>query len=207
MPSARLDALRGKQKLSKSRNRVSELDDLGRQAREVGSELRGRSANLTTEADRRRMQFDPSERIRESSRAAFDEFSEGLDDTVQRVRGRNVGAGRLETGFGVDDEDSAVEFGIQNLNRTIAQNAFGEAQLDLQNIGGLSQSAEVATDRSAEFLTGSIDRAQAAENARQEKKRSRLGLLGKIGGAGIGFLAGGPAGAVTGAKVGSSLFG
>lgn len=150
-------------------------------------------------ATRRLTEFDADRGAERSARAQFDTFREDLGRDVESLRGSQVGRGRLNSGFGFEDEDRLVEGGIRDLTRTLAQNALQAQSLNLQAAGGL---ANVGAQRSGRFLDilGSERDASFLEDemARRKKAEKRSGLFGALGtiakGVG-GYLAGGPAGA------------
>ena len=163
-----------------------------------------RASALETRADEARSGFVAADEARQVATATFESFRKGLGEDVESLRGSQVGRGRLDTGFGFEDEDRLVTESVEGLNRELARQAFTAASLNLENIGGISRSAESARDRDLDLLTGSQDRAQAQENADRQRKRRRFGLLGGALGAGAGFLLGGLPGASLGARLGGA---
>ena len=164
-----------------------------------------RAGMLETRSDEARGAFDAAAAAREVAGASFADFQEEMGRGVESLRGQQVGRGRLDTGFGMEDEDRLVMDFQDRLSRDIAKGAFTAASLNLRNIEGETGAADRARDRNLDLLTGATDRAQAVENDRQRRKRGRFGMLGgAIGGVG-GFFLGGPAGAVAGAKAGSAV--
>lgn len=166
-----------------------------------------RASTLETRADEARSGFDAASAAREVATASFESFRKDLGEDIESLRGSQVGRGRLNTGFGFEDEDRLVTESAEGLNRELARQAFTAASLDLQNISGQQTAADRARDRDLDLLTGSQDREQARENQRQQRKRRRFGLLGGAIGAGAGFLLGGPAGASLGARLGGQVGG
>lgn len=163
-----------------------------------------RAGGLETQADRAREQFDAASAARESATATFESFREQLGEDVESLRGNQVGRGRLDTGFGFEDEDRLVRGGLRDLNREISRGAFQAESLNLRNIEGQTGAAEGARERDLSFLTGSMDREQARENEKRQRRRSRFGaLLGGVGAA-VGSFGGVP-GASLGAKIGSAV--
>lgn len=169
---------------------------------EAGKE---RSGMLNTRADEARGAFDAAQQAREVGAAQFADFREELGKGVESLRGNQVGRGRLDTGFGMEDEDRLVMDFQDRLSRDIASNAFTAASLNLRNTEGMSSDANQATDRHLDLLTGATDRQQARQNEKARRKRGRWGALGGIAGGVAGFALGGPAGAKAGAQAGSSL--
>ena len=184
---------------------ANRLKDLKQQEQERLAAGSSRASGLESIADDARQRFDAGAAARESAGAAFESFREQLGEDVESLRGNQVSRGRLDTGFGMEDEDRLVRGGIRDLNRELSRNAFQAASLDLRNIEGQTGAAERGRDRDLDLLTGSTDRAQAEKNAKRQERKSRFGAL--LGGAGAvgGFMLGGPAGAQLGASLGSTV--
>lgn len=113
-------------------------------------------------ARKRVQQFNPGDAVREFATGAFDTFQHDLARNLEDLRGRQVGMGRLDTGFATEDSDRMIEFGLRDLNNRIAQQALGAANLELGAIGIENQ----ARDRYLELLTGGLDREIAEREAR-----------------------------------------
>lgn len=90
---------------------------------------------------------------------------------------------------------------LQTAYGAIGQTATLEDTLARRQMGAI-QGTPVAQYAGSEYV-GAIQRGLAAEQNRQ----SQLGLLGTAAGAGLGFMAGGPMGAVAGAQIGRSALG
>lgn len=165
-----------------------------------------RASTLEKRADEAREAFDASEYARDVAQAQFSTFREDLAEDVESFRGNQVSRGRLDTGYGFEDEDRLVRDSYENLNTQLVQNAFQAARLDLTNVAGIQGAAEGARERDLDLLVGATDRAQADENQRQRKKRRRFGLLGGLAGAAVGSFVPG-VGTVAGAKLGSAIGG
>ena len=159
---------------------------------------------LETRADEARETFDAAAYAREVAASQFADMREEMGKGIESLRGHQVGRGRLDTGFGMEDEDRLVMDFQDRLSRDLASGAFTAAGLDLRNIEGETGAAESARDRDLDLMVGATDRAQAIENEKQQRKRARWGALGGVAGGLIGSL-GGPAGAMAGAKAGSAI--
>lgn len=184
-------------------NRLAYLQGQEKKKLAQGSE---RADTLEAESDAARSGFDATEYATDAARAQFDTFRDDLLKDVETLRGNQVGRGRLDTGYGMEDEDELVQGGIENLNRQLVSNAFEAARLNLSNIGGQTAAAEGARNRDLDLLTGATDRAQAQENLKMQKKRRRFGLLGGLAGAAVGSIVPG-LGTAVGAKLGSAIGG
>jgi hypothetical protein len=143
--------------------------------------------------------FDAEEGARRSARAQFDEFSQDLGRNIRDLRGSQVGRGRINAGFGFEDEDELYEGSLRDLGRTLSQNALQAQGLNLQAAGELGGMGERQTGRGLEILGSERDASfLEEEQRRRQRAQSRSGLFGALGtlarGVG-GFIAGGPVGA------------
>lgn len=121
--------------------------------------------------------------VNRSSRAAADYALPGFKQDLQGIREssarRGVSNGEIATGY----EDRASTGFQDRIAQAIASNSMGMYGAQL---GGASDIYGTDLD----VRSGSLDRAQAAENARQQRKRSMWGsLLGAAGTAGGAWLA------------------
>lgn len=107
---------------------------------------------------RRAREFDPRESTRRAARAGFREFERDLAENLERLRGRQVGRGRLDTGFAFEDEDRLIRSGIEDLNRELASNALRESALELRNLEGRRRG-----NRFLDLLTGERERERQEE--------------------------------------------
>lgn len=180
----------------------SRMDVLRQREEERLSEGDSRATRLENQSDSRREQFDARDYARDVAAGTFRDFKEELGADIESIRGNQASRGRLDTGFGFEDEDRYVSEAFEDLQAELARNSFTAAGLDLENTAGIERSGAMARDRNTELLVGATDREQARENARAQRKRRRFGLLGGLVGAGAGFMLGGPAGASLGAKLG-----
>lgn len=164
------------------------------------------SRELVDEELRRRRAFDPTEAAARAGRAAWETFQEDLGRQIERLRGQQVRMGRLRTGFGTEDEDRLVQYGLRDLNRALARNALAASQLGLRNIEGLSRTAALTRGRYLDLLAGQRDWETAMENLRRAQRFRRRGALGGVLGLGLGALGGAlipGVGTLLGAELGS----
>lgn len=125
-------------------------------------------------------EFDPREAATTAARAQFGAFEEDLREDMERLRGRQVGAGRLQSGFGWQDQDRFIRDRLDRLNRTLAQNAI--------DVAGMRQEQLRARQR------------------RSDKQGAGLGgTIGSLVGGAGGFLVGGPQGAMIGSQIGGGV--
>lgn len=163
-----------------------------------------RASALETRTDTAREQFDAAAAARETASVAFEDFRERLGEDVESLRGNQVGRGRLDTGFGFEDEDRLVRGLGRDLSKEISRGAFQAAGMNLRNIEGGARDANQASDRHLDYLSGSTDREQARINAKKAERKSRFGLLAGGAGAVVGGIFGGLPGAQAGAQLGSA---
>ena len=90
----------------------------------------------------------------------------------------------------------------QRLSSAIAQQALQAQQMNLSNIQGIGRFGESVSNRYINMLGGSLDRAQAEENARKQGG----GLFGKILG-GVGGLVLPGIGSAVGEALGDKISG
>lgn len=170
---------------------------------------RGREAEDI--AQERLTGFDAEEGAARAGRAQFETFREDLQRDLGDLRGSQVGRGRLRSGFGFDEEDELIEFGLRDLNRQLTQNALQAQGLNLSAARSLGQTGGQRTGRFLDILASERDADLLEEEMeRREKARSRGGLLrglGAIAGGAAGFFAGGPGAILPGAQAGASLAG
>lgn len=150
-------------------------------------------------AGQRLRDFDAEEGARRSARAQFDEFSEDLGDNIRDLRGSQVGRGRLNSGFGFEEEDELYEGALEDLGRTLSQNALQAQGLNLSATQQLSQLGGRQSGRFLDVLASERDadllEEEQRRRARAEKRSGLFDALGTIAKGGLGFAAGGPAGA------------
>lgn len=185
----------------------SRMDQLRQREEEALASGASRATELENRADSRRRDFDAGGYAADVAAGTFRDFKEELGKDVESLRSNQASRGRLDTGFGFEDEDRLFSEASEDLQAELARNAFTAASLDLRNTEGIGAEASRSRDRDLELLTAATDREQARENLRAQKKRRRFGLLGGVIGGGAGFLLGGPAGASLGAKLGGTIGG
>jgi len=169
---------------------------------------RDRSVGTQAEDDylARARGFDARKGASEAARGYFNQFGDKLNKMIRNLRGAQVGSGRLDTGFGNEDQDELIQGGIRDLNDTLATNALQAESLNLRNTEGLGGFGERTTGRYLDILGGNRDAAMMDEEARRaqeaKKKSGLFGLIGRVGGSLLG-----PAGGVLGNKLGNYLGG
>lgn len=148
--------------------------------------------------------FDADEAAGRSAKAQFDTFREDLAEDLGDLRGEQVGAGRLDTGYRFDDEDELIEGGIRDLNRGIAGRAVQTAGMNLRNTEGIGQYGQDTTGRYLDILGSERDADLQLEEMRRKdeanRKKGMFGLAGRVGGTLLG-----PAGDKLGGRLGEAL--
>lgn len=191
----------------------TEEDRLRREYYDQMSQTRGDADRYRQQYETSRAGGDPEAAFKRTTGAAFADFKDQFTENLADLRGQQVGMGRLNTGFGFDDEDRLFTNMGKNLNRTVAGHA-----LDVERLrqGGISRDAQVASsaaDRALSATGGEYHtlRAQRMQDERDSnerrdsRRRGRWNSILGVGGATAGFLLGGPAGAAAGYQVGSNL--
>lgn len=135
-------------------------------------ERRSRDTAGATEEFR---EFDPRAAAEESARAQFDVLEEDMGEGFERLRGRQVSAGRLSTGFGMEDQDRFMRDRLDRLDRMMSQQAMRAAGMRQDQLGR------------AAGMEGQTLRIHQQERNRADRQAGDLG--GTIGSA-VGGLAG-----------------
>jgi len=149
--------------------------------------------------------YDPQEAINRRSQAQWNNLEESLGRSIESLRGRQVGAGRLQTGFGFEDQDRLYEGAFDNLTNAMAMNSLQGEQLGVNVKNRLGSFADSSRNRYLELLSGEDDRFIRDQDIKSRKRGGLFGTLGGLIGAGVGFFGGGgPAGAAAGWNIGSS---
>lgn len=161
----------------------SRMQNLQSQERERLASGATRATGLETRTDEARSTFDAAAAARETAAASFADMREEMGRGIESLRGQQVGRGRLDTGFGFEDEDRLVMDFQDRLSRDLSHGAFQAAGLNLRNIEGGASDANQARERDLAMLTGSLDREQGIINERNRRRRGRFGALaGLLGG-------------------------
>lgn len=126
-----------------------------------------------------------------TAQAQYEGIQTPLAESIERLRGEQVGRGRLNTGFGYEDEDRLVRDIHQDLNRRIAENSLAAQGYELQ-----------ARGLEGDLVSGGLDREQAEKNAKKKRRGGLFGALGSIAGTiiapGVGTYLGGMIGNAAG---------
>ena len=143
--------------------------------------------------------YDAQEAARTSARAQFDEFAEDLGENIGDLRGSQVGRGRINSGFGFEEEDELYKGALEDLGRTLNQNALQAESLNLSATGQLAEVGGRRTGRAYDVLASERDanllEEEQKRRERAEKRGGLFGFLGTVAKGGLGYLGGGPLGA------------
>jgi len=111
--------------------------------------------------------FDPYESMGKAASAQWNTFSEQLGESLEDIRGGQVGRGRLRTGFGYEDEDRFTRDSLDRFYNQLSTQAWRAPGYELQNTsmmaGSLDREWDIKTG-GADMLTSELDR-EAAERA------------------------------------------
>lgn len=136
-------------------------------------------------------EFDPREAAERSARAQFETFREDLGEDFERLRGRQVGAGRLRTGFGFEDQDRFLRDRLDRLDRALAGRAVQTARLRQNQLG-----------RAAGIQGRTLGLLERRAAQKRRKKGGLGGAIGSIVGGAAGALPFTPFDPSTGALIG-----
>lgn len=156
--------------------------------------------DIVSGAVERAQGFDPSQAVSTYGAGFLDEAREGLGQEFEGLVGSAVGSGRLRTGFFQRDAGRLFQDFNRRVANAVAMQSLNAAQLDLQNIQGLSRVGTDLLTQQADVLGGAFDRATAEENAQGGS------LFGRLAGAAAGFVLPG-VGNVVGQKLGDKIAG
>jgi len=151
---------------------------------------------------------DPMDYANESAQGTYDYLKRDAFRDLDDLRGNQVGRGRLNTGFGYEDEDRLWEGFMDRVGSQISSNAMEGSR---QKLSALTTDYS-SQDRFGDYLAGGIDQETDRYNEEQRKKSSGFGVLGTLAGGALGFIPGfgaaigGPfGGASIGGAIGRSL--
>ena len=150
--------------------------------------------------------FDPAQAFRQSVEGAHSQFGDRLKESLARLRGSQVGMGRLDTGFAVGDEDRLVRQLGNDAQNQINSAALATNAQKLSHLGMLGQIGTNLGVNAMDARVGELHRQQ--DTARMDQRDKRAGWASLLSGAlgGAGTLIGGPVGGFLG-KLGGGLIG
>lgn len=155
--------------------------------------------------------FDPTQAIDTYAKGAWGNISTGLDQTLDRLRGNSVGAGRFDTGLFDKDQGDVVKSALGTFSNDIAQQATNASAQQLQNQQGLANFGNARTEDALDLTSSMREQQENDDRAAAEQKRAKRGgigaAIGGVLGAGGAILSGNPWLAGAGWKAGSSVGG
>ncbi len=123
--------------------------------------------------------FDATEGAQRTADVLSRDWMQDYTEGMEGLRGSQVGAGRLDTGYGYEDTDRYTRDARRSMTDSLAR-------LSMQT-QGQQRDADESLGRYGERVTGrGIDLTQTAEDRRRADKAGRRSLYGNIGGALIG---------------------
>jgi len=128
-----------------------------------------RGTRFSDEYEDRALNYDAQDALEESVTGAW-------GNMLPEIRASQVGAGRLRTGFGAQDEN-------KYLSNLIASKAMDSERLNFQNMRDIGDYGERARDRTLDALFGTY---ATERQAREQGAASKRGMWGNIIGSGIG---------------------
>lgn len=149
--------------------------------------------------------FDPYAAYREQAQGAFNQFRRSFADQLSRLRGQQVGMGRLRTGFATADEDRLFLEMADRLNDVLAQGALQAAGLNLQRLGQMGDYAARQRDTALQGYFGDWATRYQQQMANQASKRQMWGNILGAGLGAVGTILGGPIGGAVAGWIGNKL--
>lgn len=127
------------------------------------------------------MGFDPTASLQRYGEAAYSGFERNLGEEMTDLRGRAVGAGRLNTGFQTEDEDRVVTDLGERYQDALAGQSLYATSLEQRNLEGVGAYGAGQQNTYLDLISGQMDRETAEKNAKKKLLGSVLG--GLFGGA------------------------
>lgn len=170
----------GRRKSRPAEGSTSSADFYGRRFDAAINEERARGLRMSDAYEQGILSFDPYQAYRTAAQGAFGDFRRQFFDAIRNLRGSQVAAGRLQTGFATEDEDDLFLEMANMLNDRLAQGAMQAAALNLDRLGMIGASGERSRDRVLDAYFGRYATERQAEG---QRRAARNALIGDIGGA------------------------
>jgi hypothetical protein len=157
--------------------------------------------------------FDPTAAVNRYAQGTWNQMKSGpggFDESLGRLKGSSVGAGRLDTGFFDEDTGSLYRSTVDDFGNQMARTALDATRMQMDNTQAIGQFGDTQTERNLDL--GVARREELINDAREKaerKRKKKKGIAGAIGGllgAGVGSLIPG-VGTMVGAQVGSMIGG
>lgn len=150
--------------------------------------------------------FNPQQAFQQNVKGAHSQLQDRLGESLARLRGSQVGMGRLDTGFGVGDEDRLFRRLANDSQQMVNQSALAANAQQLSHLGMLGQLGINMAGNAMDARVGELHRRQ--DTQRMDRRDRNAGWASLLSGAlgGAGTLIGGPVGGFLG-KLGGGLIG
>lgn len=148
-----------------------ELGRMGQTGREVSKEYLQRLQS-----------FDPMEYATQASQAQYSLAMPEIQRQLANLRGSQVSAGRLRTGYGQDDQDRLLERNLANLNQSTVARAMQAAQMQQatnRELGAYGQ------DLRNMYIDATLGRERSRYEQNLANQASQRGMWGNLLSAGI----------------------
>jgi hypothetical protein len=143
----------------------------------------------------RALSYNPMEAIRNTATGLFAEFKRKFGKDMRALRGSQTARGRLNSGYGMQDEDELFTESTGRLGEQISQLSLQGQQMEDSNTARLGAFAQNAGQ---EYRGGIADLEATRRQQQLTDQASRRSMTGSLLGAGLGaagMILGGPAGA------------
>lgn len=161
-----------------------QIDAAGEHAHTMGDEAESEYASRSRD-------FDPQASLERSASGLFDQFEQSTGRKIEKLRGSEVGAGRLGGGYGAEDETAAIYDSRADLNSRIASMSLDSERLKLDNLRDIGAFGESQQNRYLDVLSGQRDSETARHNARTQQRSGFWSALAELGGKAVGSKMGG----------------
>lgn len=151
--------------------------------------------------------FDPQAAANQYAQGAWGSISDALKTQLKDVRGSAVGAGRYDSGFLDEDQNTVESQATKQLADAISRGSLEATGMQLTNNSQLGQFGQSMTQDANDMLASEREfQANQAEQRKKNKSSKGSAIGGAIGTIGGAFF-GGPVGAGIGGTIGSALGG
>lgn len=168
-------------------------DAYGSEFKAAGEEAHGYGRRATEDYFNRAENYDPQASLEKAAGGLYDSFSHDVDSKVERLRGQEVGAGRLGGGYGAEDETATIYDARSDLNSKLASLALDTESMKLSNMRDIGAFGESQSNRYLDVLAGNRDAEMGRYNSRQQQKAGFWSALSELGGKALTSFGGGGA--------------
>jgi hypothetical protein len=167
-------ALSGRKRRGGYDPRMAAFDERVARAGRVGQEQED-------EYLRRLRSFDPMAAATAANQAQYASAMPQIRQAVADLRGSQAGS-RLNTGFGMGDQDELLERNLANLNQSMAARSMEAAQMQQ---GANRELGAYGMGQSNLFMDATMGRYMTEQDRKRAEQASRRGMWGNLLGAGI----------------------